>query len=283
MPKKVDPQSGELLVAILKAVSDFAILRDQGWYRIPVSSAPRRWPPRWLAFYQPKAFGKDAYLVRYYGEVARIDQVVRSELFPNEFESELSGQLYHRIELKGLEERPEPLAATRPRRLIFVPTTWQKFLQAEQLNDLFDDSPIEDQMWSEFKRLKIGAERQWGLQACGNYYQLDFALFCQQGQIDVETDGDTWHAQVERIPLDNQRDNDIQSAGWHVLRFNGGQVREAAGSYCIAKVEEMVNRLGGLDEEKFVPRRFYPKAGAQQISLFEEEAEYRVEGDELAS
>ena len=40
------------LVAILNDQRDFEILQREGWYRIPVSSAPRRWPPRWLAFYQ---------------------------------------------------------------------------------------------------------------------------------------------------------------------------------------------------------------------------------------
>jgi hypothetical protein len=69
----------------------------------------------------------------------------------------------------------------RQRRLLFVPTTWEKFLLAEQINDLFDDSPIEDNMWAMFKNQKMGAERQWGMKACGKYYQLDFALFCNQG------------------------------------------------------------------------------------------------------
>ena len=57
-------QEKELLVAILTNKSDLAILQEQGWYRIPVDRAPRRWPPRWLAFYQPKVFGDDAYLIR---------------------------------------------------------------------------------------------------------------------------------------------------------------------------------------------------------------------------
>jgi hypothetical protein len=54
--KQNDAVRGEVLVALLKDVSDFAILRDQGWYRIPEASAPKNWPPKWLAFYQPKSF-----------------------------------------------------------------------------------------------------------------------------------------------------------------------------------------------------------------------------------
>jgi hypothetical protein len=43
-------KKGEVLIALLKDKSDFAILQEQGWYRIPVRHAPRRWPQRWLVF-----------------------------------------------------------------------------------------------------------------------------------------------------------------------------------------------------------------------------------------
>jgi len=190
MPRS-DNKRGEFLIAILKDKSDFAILQEMGWYRIPLEHKPRRWPPRWLAFYQPKAFGEDAYRVRYYGEVGNIQVVERREIFPHEFLSAKSDHEHYRITLKNLEERKEPIISLRPRRLVFVPTTREKFALAEQINDLFDDSPLEDRLWLEFKQLKIGAERQWGVQVKQQYYQLDFALFCNQGRINVETDGDT--------------------------------------------------------------------------------------------
>ncbi len=271
----LDKLRGELLVAILKEKSDFAILQEQGWYRIPVDHRPKRWPPRWLAFYQPKAFGEDAYCVRYFGEVDDIRVVRRCELFPNEIASQKSERSYYRITLKSLEERRQPIPSLLPRRLVFIPTTWEKFDRAEQINDLFDDSPLEDRLWTELKRQQIRAERQWAVQVRRRYYQLDFALFCRDGQIDVETDGDQWHAQRERIPLDNRRNNDLESTGWRVLRFNGHQVRERA-TECIGQIEDMINRLKGLKDEGIAPRTFYPQAGAQQLSLFDETGGYQV-------
>jgi very-short-patch-repair endonuclease len=273
-------ENKEVLVAILPSTSDFAILNSEGWYRIPAAKAPRRWPPRWLAFYQPKAFGEDAYCIRYYGEVENIQVVPRRELFPNEFPSAKSELAYYRIRLKSLQERTNPIPSLKPRRLVFIPTTWSKFNLAEQINDLFDDSPIEDMLWAELKQVKINAERQWDVQSKQHYYQLDFALFCNRGQLDVETDGDTWHAKRERIPLDNQRDNDLQSLNWHVLRFNGKQIREEASSYCMGKIEEVINRLGGLADESVVPRIFFPQSNAQQLSLFEQSGKYLIDDSE---
>ncbi len=44
---------GEVLVAILNNLLDFAVARDQHWYRIPTSSVHKwlkgRWPPEWVA------------------------------------------------------------------------------------------------------------------------------------------------------------------------------------------------------------------------------------------
>lgn len=159
MPDSFKKELGEVLIAILKDKSDFAILQDQGWYRIPVKNKPRRWPPKWLAFYQPKAFGEDAYRVRYYGEVQDIQIASRCELFPDEIPNPKSEQEYFQVTLKDLSERYFPIISTRPRRLVFIPTTWRKFSSAEYLNDLFDDSPLENDLWEQLSFLDIDAER----------------------------------------------------------------------------------------------------------------------------
>ena len=59
MTAEREARRGEVLVAIINSKRDFAIRQDEHWYRIPVDTAPRRWPPRWLAFYQTKVFGDE--------------------------------------------------------------------------------------------------------------------------------------------------------------------------------------------------------------------------------
>ena len=144
---------------------------------------------------------------------------------------------------------------------------------------MVDESPLEDRLWAELKCLKMAAERQWALPLGEAWYSLDFALLCMSGQIDIETDGDTWHADRDRIPEDNRRDNALQSAGWHVLRFNGRQIHESLSDYCVPQIAETINTLGGLTDEGLVPRVFYrrPEGLAQQLSLFEESTEYDLD------
>jgi len=97
--------------------------------------------------------------------------------------------------------------------------------------------------------------------------------------MNLETDGDTWHADPARIPLDNQRDNDLTSLGWSILRFNGHQIRETTAEYCVPTILESINRLGGLTTEGLIPRTFDPNdpEGPQQLTLFESGPEYEVD------
>jgi len=280
---EVTAHRGEVLVAIMNNVLDFNIAQDQRWYRIPVRSAStmlrERWPPQWLAFYQTKVFGAERWAINYYAGVERIRTVARRELLPEDPSHPRADELYHKIEIGPLQRLPQPIVSSRWRRIVFIPTTWEKFISAVEINDLYDESPLEDRLWGEFKRHEIVAERQFFVQVRTSLYSLDFAIFCDKGELDVEADGDTWHAHPERIPLDNRRDNDLTGAGWSVLRFNGKQIREEAAEYCLPEVMRTANRLGGLTTEGLIARKFDPDHpdAPRQLTLFESPVEYDVD------
>ena len=89
---------------------------------------------------------------------------------------------------------------------------------------------------------------------------------------DVETDGDTWHADPERVPLDNLRDNDLETAGWKLLRFNTHHIQEQMADYCLPTIVENINKLDGVEEGRLVPRRINLDApgGMYQLGLFDD-------------
>lgn len=264
---------GEVLVAIINNKLDFAVLREQLWYRIPVSSVEKwikeRWSPKWLAFYQTMAFGAEKHAINYFAEVLDIREVRRWQLFPNEPHDEKSNRRYYQIFVKSIQTLPKPIYSRRYRRIIFIPTTWEKFVNASKINDLFDESSLEDKLWTEFKRHNIPAERQEYVVARKNDYALDFAVYCAKGNIDIETDGDFWHANPEKAEQDNLRDNDLKVEGWQVLRFNTKQIQEQATDYCVSTVAETINNLGGVDEGKVIPRKINLDSGSYQPSLFD--------------
>lgn len=132
------------LVAIIPSIADMAIARDQGWYRIPVSSMEKPFKkhglPRWIAFYQPKVFGDEAFAVNYYAHIKKITEVSRFDLFPNEVDHESCQKRYYKLELSSLEKLISPIPSQQLRRITFIRTTWEKLLNAKEINDLWDKS-----------------------------------------------------------------------------------------------------------------------------------------------
>jgi len=263
---------GEALVAILNNPDDLAILQHQGWYRIPVRTAPKRWPPKLLAFYQTRIFGDEAYAVRYYGSVREIREVGRTELFPHEAPNAKSDKRYYQILLDNLNTLAQPIISRRWRRIVFIPTTIEKFWLAREINDLFDDSPLENRLWSRLKTLRAEAERQWRVEVDRERYYLDFALFCRWGRVDVETDGDSWHVNRAGAARDNRRDADLQTSGWQVLRFTTAEVHERMESHCVPVIQRMAEHLGG-----FGAPEPYPPIDINNIVMCEAPEEYQID------
>lgn len=262
---------GQALVAVMNNLADWRIVHQRLGYRVPVDRAPSRWPPEWLAFYQTKTFGPEAIAVRYYGKVARIARVRRKELFPNEPTGAKSDREYFQVFLEKLEKLPAPIVSYRLRLIVFIATSYAKLMTATEINDLYDDSPLEDALWTELKKLNLRAKRQYFLTHRGQWYSLDFAMFCENGKLDIETDGDAWHNLPERVLEDNRRNNALAAQGYQVLRFSTSQVREELATYCVPKIVETVNRLGGILDPTGAPRTYTATDDGivQQMNLFE--------------
>ncbi len=278
MAKDFDDKRGEVLVALMNNQSDMRILSEKKWYRIPKDTAPKQWPPKWLAFYQTRIFDDQAYSVNYFGCVTEIREATRQELLPDERDHPHWNRIYYQLLLEKVEPLPAPIPSRRWRRITFIPTTWQKFANAAEINDLYSGTPPEEELWNELKAKQITAEREYEIMIKKKTYRLDFAVTCELGDIDVETDGDTYHANPERAAKDNLRNNALASAGWRVLRFTRRQVRERM-SYCMENIEETISKLDGVKRVDQPPSLYYvtPSGATKRRAVYEERAEYNLD------
>lgn len=253
-------KSEELLVGIVTNQSDFEIIHNQHWYRIPTDKAERltkkRWPPKWIAFYYTNAIKEFPQMIIYYAKVSNIEVATRRQLFPEEKENYKSKRSYCKISFKKVESLPKPILSRRWRRIVFIQTTYKKFINAVEVNDLFDGSRLEDRLWAEFKRNGISAERQEVVKVDEKFYFLDFAIHCKKGKLDIETDGDRYHHNPAAATKDNLRNNDLASKGYYVIRFNSNHIREKMETYCLPTVMTNINKLGGIDFDKTAIERF---------------------------
>ncbi len=268
-------QKEELLVGIITSLSDFEIIQNQYWYRIPTDKAERlikkRWPPKWIAFYYTNAIKDFPQMIIHYAKVSVIEVTTRQQLFPDEKENYKSKRSYYKISFKKLETLSKPILSRRWRRIVFVQTTHKKFINAVEVNDLFDGSTLEDKLWAEMKRKMISAERQQVVKVDEKFYFLDFAIHCKKGKLDIETDGDKYHHHPEYAAKDNIRNNDLTSNGWSVIRFDSNQIRERMEAYCLPTIMTNINKLGGIEFDKTAMQRFKKQnPGLSYPTYFEE-------------
>lgn len=126
-----------LLIALLPNPIDLE-RAHMGWYRIPESYAPAALlKAKALAFYQPASFGTQRWQVAWWGMILELDTLLRRELLPDEPHHRRANEMYVRVRLSSLVPMKPPKRAKKGRRLLFVPTPWQIFQQAESLDDLF--------------------------------------------------------------------------------------------------------------------------------------------------
>ncbi len=227
MPHEEDaiPDEPRVLVAVMNNLRDFLIARDDGWYRIPHERGPSQVGADFLAFYQTKAFGEERWMVKYYAPVRRYRIVSRGVLLPEESDHPRADQLYYKLEIGPLEVLERPIPSRRLRRITFIPTTLDRLLSAQEINDLWLGDAVEERLWHAFKENGISAERYYAADEEDEGCQVEFALFCAGGRIAVFLEGRT---PVENVRIVREQrsidDYDLAARGWTVLRLSAAEL-----------------------------------------------------------
>jgi len=125
-------KSDELLVGIVNNLADFEIIQNQHWYRVPVEKADKnlkkRWPPKWIAFYYTNSIKDYPMMIIHYAKVSSVKVATRQELFPEEAENYKAKRNYYKISFNKVETLPKPILSRRWRRIVFIQTTYKKFI-----------------------------------------------------------------------------------------------------------------------------------------------------------
>jgi very-short-patch-repair endonuclease len=239
----------DALVAIVRTRADFEHIRAGRWYRVPAASAPAALlggQVRTLAFYLPKAFGEYAWQVYWTAPLLQTSVAPRRQLLPNEPNHRRADEPYLRLELGPLGHLPRPIRSRRLRRIVFIPTTAAKLEDAEEINDLFHASPLEDTVWTALKAEGVEAEREFFVPGDrSGRYALDFAIFGQERNLNIECDGDAYHTDPVKSRHDNRRNNFLATRGWSVLRFTSAQIREELPDV-LYQIRSAVKSCGGV-------------------------------------
>ena len=126
-----------VLVTYLPKRADFDLLLRDGWYRIPQKHAPKGLFAEYYAFYFGRDFGEDKWTIQYYAPQLGRELLTRRDLLPAEPDHTRADEYYLKVQLGPLKQLPRPIVSLRWRRITFIHTTWDRFLDASEINDLF--------------------------------------------------------------------------------------------------------------------------------------------------
>jgi hypothetical protein len=175
-----------VLVAIMTSPADLALARDEGWYRIPQERVPKGVVAEYLAFYLGRAFGDQKWAIHYYARKQGHELVRRRDLFPDELDHPRADDVYFKIQLGPLQQLPRPILSLRWRRITFIHTTWDRFVDASEINDLFvEGAPYVDRLYYALREAGILPERRYRIREGDTQYLADIAVPCEQGTVGI--------------------------------------------------------------------------------------------------
>ena len=214
-----------VLVAVLPRPRDLAILRRAHWYRIPLAFMPKR-RFRYLAFYEPAAFGRAGKCIRYYARVVRRRIVPRIRLLPRETRHPRAHARYAQLFVKDLTALPHPIRNTVPRRVSFGFTTLPALRASRNLLELYWVPPTEEIVARHLAHLDIRATREVPVVVGGKRFRLDFAIVANGHHVAIECDNEKAHAGKAQRRKDKAKDATLRRAGWRVIRLRERDIIE---------------------------------------------------------
>lgn len=205
-----------VLVGVMPDPRDFEIARDRHWYRVPLAQAPNGIHAEYVAFYFTGKYPPDLrWAITYYARRTGHELVRRINLFPEHPDHPRAQEQYYKIQLGEIREKLPPIVSLRWRRITFIQTTWDRFVKAQEINDLFRaGDEFVDRIYRSLKARGIHVERAVELGSGTGKYAVDMVIPCQTGSI-VLVSGESQRAGAIVLAGDEAQDMSRIEAAIH--------------------------------------------------------------------
>lgn len=174
-----------VLVGVMPHPQDLEYAQNYHWYRVPVRHGLRGIHAEYVAFYFTGKFSTDLrWAIHFYARRTGHELVRRVDLLPDQPDHPRANDEYFKIQLGPLRRKDPPIISVRWRRITFIQTTWDRFVGAREINDLFTtDNQFVDRIYHALKRRGIQPERAVSIREKGTDYTVDLLIPCQDGAV----------------------------------------------------------------------------------------------------
>lgn len=195
-----------VLVGVISRKKDFAMARDHRWYRIPQGKAEKGIYAEYMAFFFSRAFGELNSAIHYYARRTGVELLTRRELLPDEANHPRADDVYYKIQLGELKAKAPPIKNAKKRRFSFIYTTWDRFIHATDLVDLYSEADyLVDRVYHALEDSGLRPQRSWEFENAYPQTPPQVKVLCEDGEVvatphvdDIASEADLNRA-VERI------------------------------------------------------------------------------------
>jgi hypothetical protein len=175
-----------VLIAYLPDPSDFDIIKREGWYRIPEKHAPKGLHSEYYAFYFGSRFDEEKWAIHYYARNNGYELVKRRDLIPYQPDHARADESYYRISLGPLQKLEQPITSLRYHRIAFLHTTWDRFQDAREINDLMvQGGEYVDRLYATLRERGIHPEQRIATNQEGELGKEPWVIRCRQRMLEI--------------------------------------------------------------------------------------------------
>jgi hypothetical protein len=180
-----------VLVNVIKRKRDLNILLKDKWCHIPQHQMPDGIYSEYVAFYLSRSAAKkfDSSGIYYYAERRGVELAYRRDLFPQETNHTRADNVYYKVQFSSIEGKHPPVTNPTKRSISFILTTWDRFVNAKVIADLYSTSDYYvDRIYHALRDKQVRAVRYWDAQKKEYGHGAALRFVCEGGTLTAYTE-----------------------------------------------------------------------------------------------
>lgn len=173
-----------VLVGVINRKRDLNFAQNEHWYRIPKERLPRGFYADYVAFFLSGSAASQSQPggIYWYAAVNGHELAYRRDLLPREAHHKNANSVYYRIALDEIVAKEPPVLNPTRRLISFIYTTWDRFVHAREIADLFSKADYYvDRIYYALHRSGIQAERLWDGEKRSTGLAAGLQIACEDG------------------------------------------------------------------------------------------------------
>jgi hypothetical protein len=183
----------QVLIGAITRKKDLLLAQEQHWYRIPQQRMKRGVLAKYLAFFLNRRLAPGEHSgIYYFAERDGVELAYRRDLLPDEAGHARADEVYYRVALKDFQAKQPPILNPTNRSFAFIHTTWDRFLKAREIKDLYSEADyFVDRIYHALRHGGIdNVDRYWDAEQPQTGQHAHLRILCEDGVILAGTEVD---------------------------------------------------------------------------------------------